>query len=69
MHSVKHTGHGFSFLSVKFYFVCFRNKKDVLGLCSILAGLYRLSSFIGKVCKLHCFSSYWEDCMIDCVMY
>ena len=50
MHSVKHTGHGFSFLSVKFYFVCFRNKKDVFGLCSILSGLYRLSSFIGKVC-------------------
>lgn len=50
VHSVKHTGHGFSFLSVKFYFVCFRNKKDVFGLCSILSGLYRLSSFIGKVC-------------------
>ena len=50
VHSVKHTGHGFSFLSVKFYFVCLRNKKDVFGLCSIVSGLYRLSSFIGKEC-------------------
>ena len=50
VHSVKHTGHGFSFLGVKFYFVCFRNLKDMFGLCSILSGLYRLCSFIGKVC-------------------
>ena len=43
VHSVKHTGHGFSFLSVKFYFVCFRNEKDAFGLCSILWGIHFFS--------------------------